>query len=462
MGAAQYNDRGVKKLLTALLALVLAIVLVAGLALGVGSLRWWPSRREGPPRLEAVTHGAGPLLAGSASVALAPPAPLLIAGFPRLQWQADGLRDAVAVRAVAVQEPGCTVVLVSMEILLVPGALERAVTRRVRDLPLDHLVVAATHTHAGPGGFWHDALGERLATGPYQEAAFDHLVDAAEKAIRQAVAALEPAYLATSVGRAPELVRNRGGREDVDARMVMVRLAGLSGRRIADLVVFPSHATLLGLDNRLVSGDWPGALMRARAPVIFFQGALGDQTPRIPPRHSSAPDAYARRVADALDRLEASRPEPWPELAVATARVVLPPADLGASPPFLKRVTRNVLYDWLPDRARLAAIRLGPLTLVAVPGEPVAEVGRRWREAAGEGVELLALAGDYLGYVETSERMAEQAGETVRTYYGPELAERLAGAVKLVAEAVRPERAAEAVSAGPGAAAAGSAATARK
>ncbi len=49
----------------------------------------------------------------------------------------------------------------------------------------------------------------------------------------------------------------------------------------------------------------------------------------------------------------------------------------------------------------------------------------------------LFLAGDYLGYVETRERMAEVAGETARTYYGPELADRLVGAVKLSAAAAR-------------------------
>ncbi|HET9598603.1 MAG TPA: neutral/alkaline non-lysosomal ceramidase N-terminal domain-containing protein [Anaeromyxobacteraceae bacterium] len=423
-----------KKLLT-------AVVVLAALALaayGLGSLRWWPARREGMPELVGVARGAGPLLAGAAVVPLEPPAPAAVAGFPRLRWPEEGPREPVAVRALALREPGCSVVLASVEILLVPGPLERAVVRRVRDLHLDGLVLAATHTHAGPGGYWNDALGERLATGPYSDAVFRHLVDRVELAVRQAVAGVEPAYLSVGRGLAPDLVRNRGRAGEVDGRLVALRLDALAGHRIADVVLFPSHATLLGLDNHRISGDWPGALMRdGTAPVIFFQGALGDQTPRIPERASPAPAAYARRVRAQLASLALSRPEPWPELAVATSRVVLPPADLGASPPWLRRVTRNVLYRWLPDRAGLTAVRTGPVTLVAVPGEPVAEVGRRWRDAAGEGVEILALAGDYLGYVETSERMAEQAGETVRTYYGPELAGRLAGAVKLAADAVR-------------------------
>jgi len=434
MAAAQYNDRDLKKLLAAF-AFLLALLAAA---YGLGSLRWRPAFRAGSLQLESVARGAGPLLAGAAVVPLSPPRAVPVAGYPRLKWMEEGRRDPIAVRALALREPGCTVVLVSAEILLVPGQLERAVEQRVGDLGLDHLVIAATHTHAGPGGFWKDALGERLATGPYDAVVFDHLVAQTEAAIRGAVKALEPAYFSVATTTTSELARNRAGGAEVDGHLVALRLTALAGHEVARVVLYPAHATLLGLENHLVSGDWPGALMRGQpAPLLFFQGALGDQTTRLPPRTPAQPEAYARALRTHVDALELSTPDPWPALAVATATAVLPPADLGASPPALRRITRNLLYDWLPDRARLTAIRLGPLTLVAVPGEPVAEVGRRWREAAGAGAEVLALAGDYLGYVETSERMAEASGETVRTYYGPELADRLAGAVRLAAQAVR-------------------------
>jgi hypothetical protein len=422
-----------KKLLTVLAAL-LALAL---LAFGVASVRWHPSPRAGPPRLENVARGAGPLLAGAAVVALAPPPPVPVAGFPRLHWMEEGRRDPVAVRALVVQERGCTVALVSAEILLVPGRLERAIERAVRDLELDHLVVAATHTHAGPGGYWQAPLGERLATGPYSEAIFELLVERTVEAIRKAAAGLEPAYLSVGRGEATHLARNRSGSE-VDGRLVSARFVALTGKPVAEVVLFPSHATLLGVGNRLVSGDWPGALMRAEPePVLLFQGALGDQSPRMPPGQRANPEVYARALRARIAGLEYSVPDPWPELAVATSTAVLPPQIPGATPHLLRRVAMNLFFDWLSDRARLAAIQLGPLTLIAVPGEPVAAVGRRLREAAGKGSEVLALAGDYLGYVETRERMAEAAGETVRTYYGPELADRLAGAVKLSAAAAR-------------------------
>ncbi len=423
-----------KKLLIGLAALLT----LALLAFGVGSIRWHPSQRAGPPRLERVARGAGPLLAGAAVVPLAPPPPVPVAGFARLHWMEEGRRDPVAVRALVLQERGCTVALVSAEILLVPGTLERAVERAVRDLELDHLVVAATHTHAGPGGYWQDPLGERLATGPYSEAVFDLLVERTVEAVRKATAALAPAYLSVGRGEATQFARNRSGSAEVDGRLVSARFVALTGKPVAEVVLYPSHATLLGLGNHLLSGDWPGALMRSRPePVLLFQGALGDQSPRLPPGQRASPEVYARALRTRITSLEYSAPDPWPELAVATSTAVLPPPIPGATPPLLRRLAMNLFYAWVPARARIAAIRLGPLTLIAVPGEPVAAVGRSWREAAGKGSEVLALAGDYLGYVETRERMAEVAGETARTYYGPELADRLVGAVKLSAAAAR-------------------------
>jgi hypothetical protein len=71
-----------------------------------------------------------------------------------------------------------------------------------------------------------------------------------------------------------------------------------------------------------------------------------------------------------------------------------------------------------------------------VPAEPVAAVAAEWRRALPAGADLVSLAGGYLGYVEEPERRAARKGESVRTYFGPELATRLGAAVKLASDAV--------------------------
>ncbi len=92
----------------------------------------------------------------------------------------------------------------------------------------------------------------------------------------------------------------------------------------------------------------------------------------------------------------------------------------------------------LPARATVSALRIGPVLLVAVPGEPVAVLGARWREVAGPGSEIVGLADGYLGYFETPAHVKARVGEAVRGYYGEELAPRLERAVAAAAGAARP------------------------
>jgi hypothetical protein len=107
---------------------------------------------------------------------------------------------------------------------------------------------------------------------------------------------------------------------------------------------------------------------------------------------------------------------------VGLAEVTLPAPSFGAVPAFLDRLVSNLLWRWLPDRTRVAAVRIGPVTLLAVPAEPGEEVGSAWREALGPGVEVVSLAGDYVGYVDTAEAVRARTGEARRTYLGPDLA----------------------------------------
>ena len=416
-------------------ALGAGLALVLGLLLALGGFRWHPARGPQPPRIESEAHGAGLLLAGVAELPLpvSPDTPL--GGFPRLVWTNEGVRDPVAVRALVLSEPGCTVALVSAEILLVPGKLARTVEQRVTDLGIDAVVLGATHTHAGPGGYFDDALGERIATGPYGRARFEEVAERIVEAVRAAAAARAPAVLSTARADLHGLARNRDG-GPVDGRLLAVRLSRPSGERVSEVLVFPAHPTLLGGENRRISGDWPGHLMRAVGPgTLFFQGAGGDQS-AVVPGHPALPHvSFGRALAARVGALRFATPSPAPELATAVASVVLPAPEPGAPPPFLRRLASNVLYRIAPARGRVVAVRLGPALLLAVPAEPVAEVGRRWREAAGDGAEVVSLAGDYLGYVETSELMSERLGETQRTYYGPELADRLGSAARAAARA---------------------------
>ncbi|HET6922773.1 MAG TPA: neutral/alkaline non-lysosomal ceramidase N-terminal domain-containing protein [Anaeromyxobacteraceae bacterium] len=428
-----------KKLLT---ALALSLLAVAS-AIALGSLRWRAPREPGPPRIERACRGQGPLQAGAAEVRLDLPAGVPLGGFPRLRWASEGVRDPVAARALVLAEPGCAVALVSVEILLVPGELSRAAAELAREragIPLDEVVVVATHTHAGPGGYWRSVPGERFATGPYDAGLFRRLAERIAEAVARASASRQPASLLVSRADLPALARNRDG-ERVDGRLLALRAAAAGGRTIGEVLVFPAHSTILGSANRLVSGDWPGALSRSRPGVaLVMQGAVGDQSVRLSQGAAADPEAYARALGERVDALAFPPGEASPRLAAAAAEVSLPDPDFGGAPPMLRRLAANALGGSAPSRSWVVALRAGPALLLFSPAEPVEAVGRAWRQAAGDGAEAVSLAGDYLGYVETPQRTKAGLGEAKRSYYGPSLAYRLGDALVLAAEATRAER----------------------
>ncbi|HSD18577.1 MAG TPA: neutral/alkaline non-lysosomal ceramidase N-terminal domain-containing protein [Anaeromyxobacter sp.] len=407
--------------------------------LAIASLPWRPERPEEPPRVEVAPCRAGALSAGVGEAAFTLPAEAPIAGFPRLRWTSAGVRDPVGARALVLGAPGCQVAIVSAELLVVPEELEAAVRARVTDLALDGLVVGATHTHAGPGGYWENLLGERIGAAPYEPRMREAIVAGIAEAIRRAAAAVAPAEVAIARGTAGDLVRNRSGGTK-DARLVGVRLARPGGEPVAELAILAAHPTTLGKKNRLISGDWPGRFLQAAGSSagarLFFQGALGDQSVALPGGGAITPERYGDAVSHAVNALRFERLAA-PALGFASGEVVLPAPAPGALPALLRAAARNVVYGALPDHARLATLRLGPAVLVFVPGEPVADVGEAWRAAAGAGAEIVSLAGGYVGYVETPDQIEARRGEAVRTYYGPELAARLGHVVVATVTAVR-------------------------
>ena len=402
---------------------------IAALAVGAASLPWRPERTAAPPHVTLAASGVGPLRAGAAAVTLELPGDVPIGGFARLSYRSEGVRDPVGARALVLSVPGCKVALASAEILLVPDALEAAVLARVRDLGLSGLVLGATHTHAGPGGYWEHGLAERIATGPYDARLRDLVAGAIADAIRRADAALAPARLSVARGLADDLARSRSGGAE-DGRLTVIRVDREAGEPVAELVVFGAHPTILGKGNRRISGDWPGRFLAlGRGVRLFFQGALGDQSSEGPA--AATPEAFAEALSARVSALPPGKPDPAPALAYAAVEVPLPAPDPGAAPALLRRAARNLSAGAFPRSAVVEAVRIGEATLVAVPAEPVASVAAGWRASLPPGAEIVSLSGGYLGYVEEPARMASGEGESVRTYFGADLARRLGEAARL-------------------------------
>ena len=233
---------------------------------------------------------------------------------------------------------------------------------------------------------------------------------------------------------ADDLARSRSGGLE-DAPLTVVRVERTNGAPIAELTVFAAHATLLGKRNRVISGDWPGRYLQggAHGLRLFFQGSLGNQSTEGPA--AGSPRGFANALSSRVDALSYDTPERSPRLAFAAAEAGLPDLEIGGAPALLRRAARNLAARTFPATARVEAIRLGSVLLVAVPAEPVSAVGKTWRAALPPGAAIVSLANGYLGYIEQPQRMESNGGETVRTYFGPALEATLGAAARAAAEA---------------------------
>lgn len=216
-------------------------------------------------------------------------------------------------RALALEEAasGRRLVYVCCDLGMISESMRAHVLPQVADLGLGEaeVMLTATHTHSGPSGF-STYLYYGLSGPGFSRSVHDRLVAGVVAAIRQAVAALQPAALRVRTGELPisegvafnRAVRsyNRNpdvakvGRGDraaaVDRQMTVLRVDATSGQPLGLLSWFGVHCTTVHRDCKVIHPDHKGEAAtfleeRARDAgrpgyvAIFAQTAAGDVTP---------------------------------------------------------------------------------------------------------------------------------------------------------------------------------------
>jgi neutral ceramidase len=401
----------------------------------------WRAGPAEPPVLRRHAEGRGPLEAGAARVPFAPALPVVMGGYGPRRATADRIRDPLAARALVLRAGAADLGLVLLDVVLVPEDVVQALEDRLADLGLEGLLVAATHTHSSAGGFDRRWLAQAVGMGRYRADVRDALVAAGEQAVRAARGRLAPTRVRSGRETVAGWARNRSTVDGpVDEKLTVIALEDAAGDAQALLAVAAAHPTLLERFGTALSAEYPGAAMRRLeedgAVAFVLQGAGGDAA--LPGRGQDAMERagalLARRVAEV-----AREASPAPQrLAFAEVSVSLPSPHAAALRSFwLRRPASNLAGALLPSSARVAAFRLGAVTLLAVPGEPTAEAGRLLAALAGtEGGRVVALTQGYLGYVDAPAAVAGGRGEAHRTWFGPDLVERLGQGLRVAADAV--------------------------
>ena len=223
---------------------------------------------------------AGRWLAGAAEVDVTPPVGAVLAGYAGRTQPSDHILDPLRAQCLVLEgEDGVRCAIMTVDLI----GVGREIVAEARDLiaeatsiPAERVLIAATHTHAGPRG-----RGSVDAGTPGLAARLGG-------AARAAVHDLRPALLSFGAGTCDSVQLNRRDVEGpIDPEVLVLRVQDAeSGQLRAALVNFACHPTILSSNQLGISADYPGALRRTvrallgpEAVVLFANGACADINP---------------------------------------------------------------------------------------------------------------------------------------------------------------------------------------
>jgi len=398
------------------------------------------------------------LLAGAARRIITPPAGIFLIGYGDRTRGNTGLHDDLTATALVLSDGTLRLALVALDMLAVNEFVVDRV--RARLAPLE-VLLCCSHTHSGPIAY----AGKKS---PRKNRLYiDSLVENIVAVVQAAEAGAVPVRLEYASGTAGIAINRREKMSDgrmeigrnpdgvVDRSLQVVSVLSLHdpppsseqgsgvGVRLATLVNFACHGTVLGPDNLLASSDWIG-VMRNRVEAelgglaLFLQGAAADLNPAMYWDDVRAFEMVAeqgRSVAESVLAAVRAGSEPLPglPLGIERAEAWLPtetPA-AGPRPPknyakpllamaklpgwlaFLADPLLNQRYPWKPRiqarggvwsvPMRVNAVRMGELALVSFAAETFTEIGLAVRQGSPSRHTLFAsLTDGCISYLHTA------------------------------------------------------------
>ncbi len=413
-----------------------AFLLTFGGAYALASWNWCGDWPLSPPDVSLTASARGELRAGAGRREVLPPYPVVPAGYGPLVGEVRASERPLYARAVVLEVGAVRVGLVSLDALSTSHEVVQQLRASTPALGLTDVWVTATHTHTSFGGYDDRLVAELSGIGRYRDQVRDAYAGAALASLRDAIASLQPVQLQSGAADVPGLVRHRSG-DAADARLTRAVLAG-PAKPVAELWIWSAHPTLAARPTTTLSPDYPGWVEAGETPVVLLQGAVGNASAVVPEGEGSAPERYARALSDAARSVSLKPADPSVFLGISRVVTRLPRPDASrVVPGVVRAVGDNFLCGSAEHVTELSALRLGALTLVAVPGEPSLAAARVIEEQSGA-TRVVSVANGYLGYVEPEQIAREGGGESKRQYYAPALLNALTAAAELAVRAAAP------------------------
>ena len=428
------------------------------------------------------TLAAEQLQAGVAVVEITPPVPFRMSGYFH-ERLSTGVKDPLHAKAIVFQQGDQSAALVFCDLIGVPRDLSTRARQRASEatgIPLEHIAIAATHSHTGPLYFgplhrhFRERAIARSGEDPYD--ARDYVGQLAEKiaaAIVEAESSLQPVVLEAGSAHENRLSFNRrffmkdgsvrfnpgrlnrdivrpAGPIDPQVGMIVLKSPDAAAPRAA-IVSFAMHLdTLSGTEY---SADYPkfveDRLRQSYGPeftLLFGAGTCGDinhidVTTRDVRNTPQIGQMLADTIVKAMDDDELTAVSE-PALAVRSVKVNAPLQTYSESEmararknmdligtrelPFLEQVKACKIMDIQHRSAdvlplEVQAFRLDRETaIVTLPGEVFVELGLAIKAASPFKTTLvIELTNDAPAYIPTKKAFAEGSYEIVNSRVQP-------------------------------------------
>ncbi len=397
--------------------------------------------------------------AGTARANITPPVGSPGSGGKRIRE----IRSDLYAKALVLDDGAQKVAIVTADILLLGKCVvaeTRARAQELTGIPASHIMIAASHTHAGGG---YSTMRDIWGTAVYDSGRVDELVTKLAGTVAAADARLAEARLSIGQGRV-DLNINRwvstpeGAKwapnpvGPADQTLSVLRIDDVDGRPLDAIVNYAAHASVSTWGEH-ISADFPGYLQMAMEVLYgggfqaqFMNGASGDLKVNWLVRTKEGnldfgygrDDSAARRfgtalAGEAIKLFELAEPVSDCRLAVAAQEVhfpLLPPPSIeevehdlatkrakGENSTWEERILPQLRDGSAPTfvSGEVQMLRLSrEIVITAVPGELFSEIGLAMRERLGcRHLFIAGFANGYAGYL-PSDASCREDGEKPR------------------------------------------------
>ncbi|MBS1704795.1 MAG: hypothetical protein JST40_02895 [Armatimonadetes bacterium] len=393
--------------------------------------------------LALLAVSANTLYVGFGTASIVPPEPLPLGGYTARKdalMLDDGKGDDLKVRVLVIKRGDMKVAIASADLLTIPASLNDAVEEHLD--PTLHLYLAATHTHCAPDS---QMLNDKMTFKVPGIAKFDRKwLEWFSQRIGVAVEDAEKDCVHPVTSMAIERGTrdlNRGRRPKADPSKSRLLIQLTSGSSHYSIFSYAAHATNYDEKELHTRGDWPGVLSKKLEPGLVLAGAIGDVSPA---GKGETPEARVSSMAEGLlkkdpkDRtrlitISDSFPFEWREAPIELAKPS-PHPDFAKANGVNNALAQMAVSAFAPKMASVRMVRLGPVALIGIPGEPSSHLGKAWEAVATQmGCDFPVVnshVGGWIGYLLDPEDYARGGYEATLNFYGKDGSIPVGNAVK--------------------------------